>query len=99
MLNEVIIALIPLVIVAAFKWLNHKFTKMGEKFEAQGEGIQCVLRNALMERMKEASIHGCADEHTREDVTDMYNAYTKLRGNGMIRGMYAEFVKLPFPKE
>ena len=99
MFNSVVITLIPIVIVAAFKWFNSKFNKIGQQFEAQSVGIQCVLRDSLMEKMKRANLDGYADEHLREDVTDMYNAYIKLNGNGMIKGMYAEFVKLPFPKE
>ena len=99
MTNSIIISLIPVILVAAFKWFSHKFDTIGKKFEAQGVGIQCVLRNSLMEKMKQANLDGCADEHLREDVTDMYTAYSELNGNGMIKGMYAEFVKLPFPKE
>lgn len=99
MVNEVIIALIPITIVGAFKWFGYKFSQLHEYYAAQGEGLQCVLRDLLMEKMKDASVKGYADEHTREDVEDMYNSYIKLKGNGMIKGMYAEFVKLPFPKE
>lgn len=99
MVDSVIIALIPIVIVAGFKWFSSKFEHIGKQFEAQGVGIQCVLRDSLMEKMKQANLDGCADEHLREDITDMYDSYVSLNGNGMIKGMYAEFVKLPFPKE
>ena len=98
MVNEVIIALIPIIIVGAFKWFNHKFAQVRDDFATHGEGLQCVLRDHLIDKMKEARLNGYADEHMREDVTDMYNSYVKLKGNGMIKGMFEEFVKLPFPK-
>ena len=99
MASQIIIALIPVIVIGAFKWMDHKFSQVREDFATHGEGLQCVLRDLLMEKMKEASQNNCADEHLREDVTDMYNSYVKLKGNGMIKGMYSEFVKLPFPKK
>lgn len=78
---------------------NHKLKKDKERLEAEkcksmGRGITCLLRVKLIEYhskyMKEQTI----STHGYENWNEMYESYTALGGNGMIKHMNDDIQEL-----
>ena len=60
----------------------------------QSEGLQSLLREHLLNIMEPCIYQNYVDDHTRENVEHMYEAYRSLGGNGMIEALYKQFAEL-----
>lgn len=60
----------------------------------QSEGLQSLLREHLLTIMEPCIYQNYVDDHTRENVEHMYEAYRSLGGNGMIEALYKQFAEL-----
>ena len=60
----------------------------------QSEGLQSLLREHLLPIMEPCIYQNYVDDHTRENVEHMYEAYRSLGGNGMIEALHKQFAEL-----
>ena len=60
----------------------------------QSEGLQSLLREHLLSIMEPCIYQNYVDDHTRENVEHMYEAYRSLGGNGMIEALHKQFAEL-----
>lgn len=78
--------------VISRKWGTHKSTEAG-------------LRSLLRDRLIQSYNHNVYERkycpiYEKENVTDMYNQYHNLGGNGTVTKLYHELMELPTePKE
>lgn len=63
------------------------------------DGVQALLRNALIGEYNHRMSDGEFPIYARENVTAMYNAYHALGGNGTITALYEELQHLPVHKD
>lgn len=68
--------------------------KISESDNIQSEGLQCVLREHLLESMEKSIHKGYADDHVRENVEKMFKAYRGLGGNGVVKSIHEQFAAL-----
>lgn len=68
--------------------------KISESDNIQSEGLQCVLREHLLESMEKSIHKGYADDHVRENVEKMFKAYRGLGGNGVVKSIHEQFATL-----
>lgn len=61
---------------------------------ANSEGTKCLLRVKLIEYHDRYVNEGSIPSYALENWVDMYNAYTALGGNGMVKGMDKEIHSL-----
>lgn len=62
---------------------------------AQEEGLQALLRDRLIQRIKKSLEQGWADPNDSIDINHMYDAYHSLGGNGVITHLIDQFRELP----
>lgn len=60
----------------------------------QSDGLQSLLREHLLAIMEPCIYQNYVDDHTRENVEHMYEAYRSLGGNGMIEALHKQFAEL-----
>ena len=66
-----------------------------KEYTAIKEGLQCILRDCLIERHSKYSKRGTISAHGLQNWTLMYKAYKALGGNGLIDHMEEEISELP----
>lgn len=97
---EVVFGLISTVLTAAFVQLNRKIKKRMERHDALEVGMQAILRDRLIQSYNHYVVDKTyAPIYAKENVTNMYEAYHALGGNGAITKMYGEFMDLPTEPE
>ena len=67
--------------------------------EAQAIGIQLMLREDLKKQYTYWIHEGYASLETRDELEKLYNAYHKLKGNGLITELHNQFMSLPIEKK
>lgn len=74
--------------------IQNTLNKIIESDNIQSEGLQCVLREHLLEGMEKCIHKGYADDHVRENVEKMFKAYQGLGGNGVVKSIHEQFKTL-----
>ena len=74
--------------------IQRTLNKIIESDNIQSEGLQCVLREHLLESMEKSIHKGYADDHVRENVEKMFKAYRGLGGNGVVKSIHEQFAAL-----
>lgn len=105
-MEYVITALVSLA-VAMLSWAlqsvlkeNHRLKKDSEnkhqqEYNALKDGVQCILRNMLIEMHQKYTDLGKISIHGLQNWQTMYKAYVALGGNGMVVHMNEEIEELP----
>lgn len=91
-------ALLTLVVTWAGLRLNkyRKLEEEREKKEIARDNLQLAVARAMLIRECNHYIaKGYAPLYAIDSITDMYDAYHVLGGNGAVSGIYNDFLKLP----
>lgn len=68
------------------------------KEQAMDDAIRCLLRSEIITQCHKAQVQGYLAIYNLENITDMYNAYHALGGNGSITEIYDKARHLPNEK-
>ena len=66
-----------------------------KKQAAVRDGVRAILRDRILQNYNHYCEKGWAPFYAVENVTNMYNAYHDLDGNGAVTEIYHKFLKLP----
>lgn len=66
--------------------------------EALKSGMRSLLRRNILADCKQAMRDGCCDEDSRDTISQMYNAYSALGGNGTVSDIWETVKHLPLEK-
>ena len=82
-------------------WLEIAFTGIVgaisyyvKKQKAIEKGVQALLRNELIRRYREYETKGEMTILDKENITAMFEEYKNLGGNGTVKSMYDDLMKL-----
>lgn len=67
--------------------------------QAIAEGVQCLLRRAIIEDHGKCRDRGYCPIPEKENIKKEYEAYHKLGGNDVASELYNEVLKMPVEKE
>lgn len=88
-------------ILAGFKYLRRKQKEQEAKQKAQEErqraledGMKAILRDRIVQAYYHYHGRGDITLHGLENVKGMYDAYTALGGNGIVKKLHAELVEM-----
>ena len=87
--------LIPASLGAGIGFLSSKLKKDKAKEKAIEEGVQALLRNELVREYREYKIKGQLTIIDRDNIKAMFAQYTNLGGNGTVKELTEEILKLP----
>lgn len=85
--------------VAQIKAAKKERADVQKQDDTLRDGVQALLRNALIGEYNHRMKDGEFPIYARENVTAMYNAYHALGGNGTITTLYEEMQHLPVHKD
>lgn len=68
--------------------------KVAKKQKAIENGVQALLRNELIRRYREYETKGELSILDKENIEHMYKEYKNLGGNGTVKSMYDDLMKL-----
>lgn len=71
------------------------FNKKVKKFQATERGVQALLRNSIIQTYNSAMHNGYLKIYERENVEHMFEEYTALGGNGVVKGLIEKMYQLP----
>lgn len=83
------------------KVLNKKdeaITKEETQSKAIADGVQCLLRRAIIEDHGKCKDRGYCPIPEKESIKKEYEAYHKLGGNDVATELYCELLKMPTEK-
>lgn len=66
-----------------------------KRFQATENGVQALLRNSIIQTYNASMANKCLRIYERENVQHMFEEYTKLGGNGVIKGLVDKMYQLP----
>lgn len=92
---ELAFALITTALTAAFAQLNYKIKKRMQKHDALEAGMQAILRDRIIQAYNHYVTKGWLPFYAMENVTQMYDAYHALGGNGAVQELYEKMLKMP----
>lgn len=82
-------------VTGLFSLVSGKFMLECKKQRALRDGVKAILRSDLIQLCNHYEEKGWAPFYAVENITNMYNAYHDLGGNGAITQMYERFLALP----
>lgn len=71
------------------------FDKKLKRFQATEKGVQALLRNSIIQTYNSAMHNKCLKIYERENVQHMFEEYTALGGNGVVKGLVEKMFQLP----
>ena len=95
MLEQIIIYVIPTVGGAVLGFIATKLKKNKNKDIAIEEAVQALLRNELIRRYREYKAKGEMTILDRENIEAMFEQYKNLGGNGTVKELMNELLKVP----
>lgn len=72
-----------------------RFDKKLKRFQATEKGVQALLRNSIIQTYNAAMNNKCLKIYERENVQHMFEEYTSLGGNGVVKGLVEKMYQLP----
>lgn len=87
--------LVPTVLGAIIGFFSTKLKRNKKKDKAIEEGVQALLRNELIRGYREYEIKGELSILDRENIEEMFVQYQNLGGNGTVKQLMDELLKLP----
>lgn len=92
---EALFTLLSSVFALLFKRLFKKMKENKDKQNAVEAGLQALLRNELVRRYREYETKQEISIIDMENIEHMFKEYKNLGGNGTVKKMYDELLKLP----
>ena len=91
---------------ACFKHLSNKFKKEKqermekaqrneEEIKALRDGMRSLLRRNIIADCETAQIQGYCNITNKDVIKDMFDSYTALGGNGIVKPMVEQLMKMP----
>ena len=65
------------------------------QFAALRSGMRSILRNSIVSAYNKSLDKGYVPVHERDNVQQMYCAYKDLKGNGNVKALVDEVMRLP----
>ena len=96
---EWIFGIIAALLIALYRRLVKKMKEDQAKAEAMHDGMRALLRDRIIWANNHYTEKGSIPVYARDTVTDMYNAYHALGGNGTITALKEEVMALPTSHE
>lgn len=79
-----------------YRWSWKKVKKKLEDYKAVELGMRSLLRDRIVQAYNHSVHHrGYCPIYEKENVTNMYEQYHNLGGNGTITELYEELMELP----
>lgn len=97
-INIVISCILCLLTFKINKILNRRdeaITREQTQSQAIAEGVQCLLRRAIIEDHGKCRDRGYCPIPEKENIKKEYEAYHKLGGNDVASELYNEVLKMP----
>lgn len=95
----VISYLIPTILGGIIGWLTTQVKKAKKaediKQAALEKGVKALLKNELVRRYREYELKGELSILDKEAIEEMFNQYKNLGGNGTVKKLFDELMKLP----
>lgn len=92
---EVLFGILTSVFCFVTRHLSHKIKKEQEINGAIVVGMQALLRTKLTEMCEKYTALGYCPVHVKENMSDLYNAYHTIGGNGAGTAAYQHVMDLP----
>lgn len=103
---ECLFGLIVAILGACYKRLSGKFKKEKaeriekarqneEEIKALKNGMRSILRRQIIADCEKAQENGYCDTTSKDTITDMHQSYSALGGNGIVKIMVDQVMKLP----
>mgnify|MGYP006873145985 CR=1 FL=1 len=70
-----------------------------EKSNAIADGVQCLLRENIIQSYNRYSDKGYCPIYAKESIKMVYHAYHALGGNDLATGLYVKLLDMPTDKE
>lgn len=86
--------IIPTILGAGIGFITTQLKKSNRKEKAIEEGVQALLRNELVRRYREYEVKGELSILDKENIEAMYKQYENLGGNGTVKQLMTELLKL-----
>lgn len=92
---EVLLTAVCSFVTFTYKKIRERFSEQDEKRKAIENGVQALLRNALIKEYREHKLAGFITLLDKENMEHMFTEYFNLGGNGMMHDVYEEFKEIP----
>lgn len=87
---------VPALLLLLYQKIGEKIGKKRGDNRYLTEGVRSLLRDRLVQAYNH-TVHqkGYCPIYEKENITDMYQQYHKLGGNGTVTQLYEEIMELP----
>lgn len=95
--EQIVITIITSVLASGGLWafIQNIFLRRQENKSALAVGVQCLLRDRIIDLSKKYIELGYCDSGDKTNLEHMYKAYANLGGNDVAHGYYDEVIDLP----
>ncbi|MEG0826608.1 MAG: hypothetical protein RSA10_03560 [Bacilli bacterium] len=77
-------------LISLFSLLIKRVEKYKQKVDKMEVGIQVILKTKIIESYDKIIQNNCITMYEKELITDLYDTYKSLGGNGFIDGLMGE---------
>lgn len=89
------LGIIATVLIALYRRIALRMKAEQSKNEAIQDGMRALLRDRIIILHDKYMERGTCPVHGRDTITDMYNCYHALGGNGTVTALKEEVMHLP----
>lgn len=89
-----VVGAISFVLKKIYNTHKNKMDNLFARQQAVEQGVQALLRNELIRRYREYETKGEITILDKENIEHMYKEYENLGGNGTVKSMYEDLMKL-----
>lgn len=95
--EQMALTIITAVLTSGGLWafIQNYFNKKNQNKSAIAVGLQCLLRDRLLQAEKEYSAQGYCEADDKTNMQHMFKAYEDLGGNDVAHEAYNRIIKLP----
>lgn len=99
--EQIVITIITSVLASGGLWafIQNIFLRRQESKSAIAVGVQCILRDRIIDLCKKYKDQGYCDADDKTNLEHMYKAYADLGGNDVAHAAYNVVINLPTSKE
>lgn len=83
----------------AYKSVAARLKQEHDKNEAIAEGVQCLLRESIVNNYNKYSERGFCPIYVKDSLKRVYHAYSDLGGNDVATGLYNTLLDMPTEKK
>lgn len=92
---QVFSVVLNIVLLYGFQRYTERQKKTETKQQALEQGVRSLLRDRIIQSCVKYTNQGHVPLEELDNVTDMFNAYKGLDGNGAAEAIYKRFLTLP----